>query len=117
MNEVFNSLPPVFSQPHPSLHEIPPPRPCPGFVEDIHHNCLTFSDDGADRLLRGHGEGGRGGEGEGREGEKREGGERERREREKGEGEIDRGVLSIPSLLVRERESDNVWFHGVCVSE
>lgn len=44
-----------FSQPHPSSHEIPPPRPCPGFLEDIRHSCVAFSDEGADRLLRGHG--------------------------------------------------------------
>lgn len=54
------SLPPWLSsplpvQPHPSPKEIPPPKPCPAFVEDIRHNCVSFSDDGADRLLRGHG--------------------------------------------------------------
>ena len=46
---------PLPIQPHPSPKEIPPPKPCPAFVEDIRHNCVAFSDDGADRLLRGHG--------------------------------------------------------------
>jgi alkyldihydroxyacetonephosphate synthase len=44
-----------FSQPHPSPDEIPPPLRCPEFVEEIHNSCLALSDEGADRLLRGHG--------------------------------------------------------------
>lgn len=42
-------------QPHPSSDEIPSPLRCPEFVEDVRHSCLALSDEGQDRLLRGHG--------------------------------------------------------------
>lgn len=56
INMTLCTLPPYFVQPPPLPKDIPSPIPCPSFVEDIRHHCVTFSDEPADRLMRSHGQ-------------------------------------------------------------